>query len=88
MELLQIPLYGDLEGQCGGPSPALGGPDLWSKLLITPFYGTCGDADLAQETSLAGPMPHMVGPIPKSGWPPSSSMAMGSHRGLTLTQHD
>jgi hypothetical protein len=69
MELLQTPLSRDLEGPCGGPGPAY--------LLITPFYGTCGDVGLAQETSSAGLRPHMVGLSPESGWPPGSSVAMG-----------
>jgi hypothetical protein len=44
------PLSEEPEEPCGGLGPARGDPDIWLKLLITPFYGTCGDAGLAQKT--------------------------------------
>jgi hypothetical protein len=56
-----------LQGHGAASDPLSGDPDLQPKLLITPLYGASGDAGLAQETSLAGPRSHMVGPSPESG---------------------
>jgi|SRR5688572_17946467 hypothetical protein len=63
------PLPGDPVGPCEGLDPVRGNSDLRPKLLITPFYGTCGDTGSAQVTSPAGPKPHMTGLNPESGWP-------------------
>jgi hypothetical protein len=30
----------------------------------------------------------MVGPDPELGWPPSSPVAIGNHKGLSLTQQE